>query len=113
MKKLIKFTIWALSNIGLACMLAIAVLEGVQGAKYVSLFLVWLMLISSALACCSGEVLAKVRAKGASAPLWLMVLCDTCITLFLIWHGWWATGLAVFLTTIFQSHIYNPDQQEK
>lgn len=90
---MIKFMWYLILNGIVASLLWFGLVEGVQGAQNVGLFVIWVMSVMS-LFFGIGDVAKAVAKKGFSAPYWFDVLFDLFIVGLLTWHDCYWSGAA-------------------
>ena len=90
--------------------------EGVNGnvgAGRVLAFAAWLFaVVYWMVAVAPKHVAAKAVAKGRSVPAWVSHGFDAAMIVFLVWHGWWLTGIAFVLLTIAEAGICSKPNAE-
>lgn len=90
--------------------------EGVNGnvgAGRVLVFVAWFFVVVYCLVSAAPKHLtAKAVAKGRSVPARIAQGFDVIMIVFLVWHGWWFTGIAFVLTTILDTCLYSKPNSE-
>lgn len=82
--------------------------HGVTGALNVALFLVWVR-FATALGLLSAEVRRRVQQTSRSpAPTIVRTALGVLTSSFLVWHGFWLSGIAAFLTAVLTANLYEP-----
>jgi len=84
---------WLAINGAFAAMLWFGFVEGVEGARNLSLFLVWASFIIS-WGMLVPDIQKELAKKGRSAPKAMNVLYDLSVTFFLVWFGAWVSAVA-------------------
>jgi hypothetical protein len=96
---------WFLLNGAMLAALLLGFVGGVDGAKNVGLFIVWLCLPLS-LVMQFKEVQIAMAKTGPPVPRWLEVLFDCAVIALLIWFGAWASGVAYTIHAALISAAY-------
>jgi hypothetical protein len=91
-----RFLSYLVLNVIVACLLWFGLVEGVQGAQNLGLFIVWVLAVMSVFFV-TDDVAKAVAAKGFSAPYWFDLLFDLFIVGLLVWHScYWSGSAYVF-----------------
>jgi hypothetical protein len=73
--------------------------EGVEGAKNIALFMVWLTIAITSAALLNDDIL-KGAASKRTVPIPLSCATYAIATSILVWHGYIITGVIYFISTI-------------
>ena len=105
--RLVRLFTWIIPN-GAMVWCALVGVNGNIGAGRVLVLAAWFFAVVNCLvAITSKHVAAKITAKGRSVPAWISHGFDVAMIVFLVWHGWWFTGIAFILLTIAEADIYS------
>lgn len=103
-----RFIKWAAVNAALAWLLYLGLVENVDGARYVALFVIWLGNVAAFLAL-NSETRQCLAAEGRAVPEWLSWLAAGGITGALVWHGYFVTGAFYLVASAIVSHLRSPE----
>ncbi len=84
--------------------------NGNEGAGRVLQFAAWFMAITFIGAVCPADF-GDVRAKGRSLPAWLSHGTGIAMILFLVWHGWIWTAIALALHEIGVASVFRTNSE--
>lgn len=103
---------WVVINSAFAALAWFGV-HGVTGAGNVFCFLTWLFAIMQCIVVGNKELCAKAKAMGRSVPRWLCVTYDIALLVFLLWHGWWFSAVAVVLMAFSTAAVFDAEKEAK
>lgn len=101
-KRVIKWTIFN-AILGYSAWLAV---NGNENAGRVLIFLAWLIAVSNIAGLLIKEVKTEMRSRGRSVPENMETIWGRSLVLFLVWHGWWMTSIAILIIVICEEAIY-------
>lgn len=101
---------WWIVNAACAGLLYVGYFLGVEGAKNLFLFLVWLNLLTC-LCMLNGDVQKSIREKGRSVPAWISVGYDVAMVAVMVWIGLWFTASAFTLAAFLHNGVFMRDQK--
>lgn len=103
---------WAVLNGVFAGMLWFGLVEGMQGAKNVGLFMAWMTSVFSIFAL-TEEGAAAVAKHERSVPAVFDVCFDMAIAGLLVWFGAWATGIAYTIQIVILAGVRARNESAK
>lgn len=69
--------------------------QGIAGAANVAQFMAWWSFVNAVLSLLFWEkIVQHMRENPRSVPAWINNALDFCAIFFMVWHGWWWTGIA-------------------
>lgn len=91
---------WTLQNSVFAALTYYGVVEHVEGAYNVALFIIWVMFIIAFAITMKMDDVVKSAKNYSTIPLWLDQLYDVCILAVWIWYG------HEFFATLYLLHMF-------
>jgi hypothetical protein len=83
---------YIITNAAFGICLWVGIVHGISGAANFGLLLAWWSICISAFLT-NKDIIAEMRKKGRSVPLWIDQIFDASVLLFMVWHAWWITGI--------------------
>jgi hypothetical protein len=84
---------WALWNALFAVLVWLGLVEGVEGARNLTIFLVWVLFVLSLFAL-QKDVIKEMADKPPSVPRWIDFTYDAAVLALIVWQGSWVLGIA-------------------
>ena len=97
--------VWVAINGGMAAAMWYGIVENVDGARNVFMFMVWLSFVAS-LFLMSEEMQKHIKKRGRSVPRWMSVPYDIAVTMFMVWFGLWWSGAAYCIASLMQEGAF-------
>ena len=94
--RLIRFI---LINTGFAVCLYFGLVEDVNGAINVALFIAWFHVFVGIM-CVSETVAVEIRKNKRTVPFEFDITYDLLVTLAFLWHGYWVVGVLYLLASL-------------
>lgn len=101
MKRAMSAAIWLITNLAMGFILWVGIVDGIDGARNLGLFLVWAISILS-ITMLIPAVQEEISKKGRSIPRPINIMFDFAIACFLAWHGYIVTSIAYAIHIILQ-----------
>ena len=105
--RLVRLLRWAIINALMAWCAWEAVINGVMGAGRILAFVAWGLGPLMFLSACIPDVKNAAAKRGRPIPAWLSHGYGLTLLLFLVWHGWWWTSIAVLLAEIGEAAVFS------
>ena len=103
MRRVVK---WVIVNTAMLLLLWAGLVQGIEGARNIALFLVWLSFFTS-LACFSDKLIAEVGTRGRSVPRIVDAIFDVTVLSMLVWHGCFVSGIAYAIHMVAMDRMWS------
>lgn len=101
-----KVAFWFAVNAGI-CWLAWLAVHGSGGAANLLAFISWFFAVVYWANLGSKDLQKNAQSIGRTVPQWVSILVDGVLIGFLVWHGFWWTGIALTLSLVGYEAIFN------
>lgn len=101
-----RIAIWSAVNAGMGWLAWLAV-HGNGGAANLLAFISWFFAVVYWANLGSKDCRKTASSIGRTVPQWASTLMDVVLIGFLVWHGFWWTGIALTLAFVAYEGIYN------